>query len=151
MTAWAETVVREGGYLILAALIALENLFPPIPSELLLPLAGSRVAMGDMAFVPAVLAATAGRCSAPCCFTPSGATAAGRCCCAGAACCGSPSGASTRPTAGSTRYGGRIVFFGRLVPGVRSVVSVPAGLSEMPFGRFLLLTARSARRSGTSR
>src|SRR5688572_31374743 len=37
-------------------------------------------------------------------------------------------------------HGGKIVFFGRLVPGVRSVVSIPAGLSEMPLGRFMLLT-----------
>jgi membrane protein DedA with SNARE-associated domain len=33
------------------------------------------------------------------------------------------------------------VFFGRLVPGLRSVVSVPAGLSEMPLTRFIALTA----------
>jgi len=37
--------------------------------------------------------------------------------------------------------GGWIVLFGRLVPGVRSLVSVPAGLSEMPVLRFTLLTA----------
>jgi membrane protein DedA with SNARE-associated domain len=39
------------------------------------------------------------------------------------------------------RYGVALVFFGRMVPGVRSVVSVPAGVSEMPLGRFLALTA----------
>ena len=39
------------------------------------------------------------------------------------------------------RYGGAVVLFGRLVPGVRSLVSIPAGLSEMPLGRFIFLTA----------
>ena len=38
------------------------------------------------------------------------------------------------------RHGGWIVLFGRLVPGARSLVSIPAGLSEMPVLRFTLLT-----------
>ena len=38
------------------------------------------------------------------------------------------------------RHGGWIVLFGRLVPGARSLVSIPAGLSEMPVQRFTLLT-----------
>jgi len=39
------------------------------------------------------------------------------------------------------RHGGWIVLFGRLVPGVRSLISLPAGVYAMPIGRFLLLTA----------
>lgn len=39
------------------------------------------------------------------------------------------------------RYGGWVVFFGRMVPGVRSIVSIPAGMSEMPLWRFSMLTA----------
>jgi membrane protein DedA with SNARE-associated domain len=38
------------------------------------------------------------------------------------------------------RYGAWAVLIGRLVPGVRTLISVPAGLSEMPLGRFLLAT-----------
>ena len=61
MTGWAEDLLLGGGYLLLALLIVLlENLFPPIPSELVLPLAGSRVAAGDMDYLPAVIAATIG-------------------------------------------------------------------------------------------
>jgi membrane protein DedA with SNARE-associated domain len=37
-------------------------------------------------------------------------------------------------------HGNMYVFFGRLIPGVRSIVSIPAGLSEMPFARFMVLT-----------
>jgi membrane protein DedA with SNARE-associated domain len=38
------------------------------------------------------------------------------------------------------RYGSIAVFTGRLVPVVRSLVSIPAGYSRMPLGQFLLLT-----------
>jgi membrane protein DedA with SNARE-associated domain len=39
------------------------------------------------------------------------------------------------------RKGGRIVLFGRMVPLLRSAVSIPAGASEMPLRRFTMLTA----------
>ncbi len=39
------------------------------------------------------------------------------------------------------RHGGRTVFFGRMVPAVRTLVSVPAGVARMPLPRFLLFTA----------
>ena len=48
------------------------------------------------------------------------------------------------------RHGPKIVLLGRLIPGVRSVVSVPAGLSEMPVPRFVVLTALGSP-SGTPR
>ena len=54
VTGWAEDLLLGGGYVLLALLILLENLFPPIPSELLLPLAGSRVASGDFDYLGAV-------------------------------------------------------------------------------------------------
>ncbi len=39
------------------------------------------------------------------------------------------------------RHGGKAVFFGRLVPAVRTLVSVPAGIAHMPLTRFLLFSA----------
>jgi membrane protein DedA with SNARE-associated domain len=39
------------------------------------------------------------------------------------------------------RHGGSVVLGGRLVPGARSLVSIPAGLSEMPVAKFTALTA----------
>jgi membrane protein DedA with SNARE-associated domain len=38
------------------------------------------------------------------------------------------------------RYGEAVVLLERMVPGVRSLVSIPAGLAEMPFKRFVVLT-----------
>ena len=44
---WAESVVESLGYVGVALLIALENLFPPIPSEIVLPLAGFVASKGE--------------------------------------------------------------------------------------------------------
>jgi membrane protein DedA with SNARE-associated domain len=141
VTDWAQTVLTDGGYAVLAALILLENLLPPIPSELLLPLAGSRVATGDMAYFPAVLAATAGSVIGAMLLYALGRFG------------GRPlllrygrilrldDRRLDRADDWFDRHGPKIVLFGRLVPGVRSVVSIPAGLSEMPVWRFVTLTA----------
>jgi membrane protein DedA with SNARE-associated domain len=39
------------------------------------------------------------------------------------------------------RYGGAVVLFGRMMPAIRSVISIPAGIAQMPLGRFLTLSA----------
>src|SRR6478672_4835279 len=57
---WVRNTVSTGGYPALAGLILGENLFPPLPSELILPLAGFYVGQGEMTFILAVLAATIG-------------------------------------------------------------------------------------------
>ncbi len=141
MSQWAEDLLLGGGYVLLAALILLENLFPPIPSELLLPLAGSRVASGDFDYARAVLAATLGSVSGALILYTLG-RAGGR-----------PlllrHGRILRldeqrlDRAGDwfDAHGWKLVLLGRVIPGVRSVVSVPAGLSEMPVARFAALTA----------
>lgn len=138
---WIVDAVESGGYPALGGLILLENVFPPIPSELILPLAGFSVGRGDMVFTLAVLAATIG--SVVGALLLYGAARGG----------GRPLiykfGPKVRLShrdldradAWFDRYGPWFVLFGRLVPGVRSLVSIPAGLSEMPLGRFVVLTA----------
>nr|MBA2366162.1 DedA family protein [Actinomycetota bacterium] len=59
MTAWATSIVSSLGIFGVAFLIAVENLFPPIPSELILPLTGFLVGRGEFSFTVALLAATA--------------------------------------------------------------------------------------------
>jgi membrane protein DedA with SNARE-associated domain len=138
---WVREAVASGGYLAVALLIFVENVFPPIPSEVILPLAGYYVGQGELDFVPAVAAATVG--------SVAGALVLYALARHG----GRPlllrHGRLLRLTeadldrgdAWFDRHGPWLVFFGRLVPGVRSLVSVPAGLSEMPLGRFVWLTA----------
>ena len=52
--------VEDGGYLAIALLMLLENLFPPIPSELIMPLAGFSAAGGKFSLVGVVVAGTTG-------------------------------------------------------------------------------------------
>lgn len=133
--------VDGGGYPALALLIAVENVLPPIPSEVILPLAGSFVSEGSLSFLPAVLAATAG--------SLAGALALYALARIG----GRPlilrlsrvlrvdEEKLDRADRWFDRRGDAIVLLGRMVPGARSLVSIPAGLAEMPLGRFALLTA----------
>ena len=58
MTEWVTDIVDRLGYVGVAFLVALESLFPPIPSELILPLAGFVAGQGDANFLGMVLAAT---------------------------------------------------------------------------------------------
>jgi membrane protein DedA with SNARE-associated domain len=135
-----ENAVTEAGYAGIAIVMAIETVFPPIPSELVLPLAGFQVARGTLGFVPALGASTLG------------AVAGALVLYAIARLGGRPLVLRLHPLLRVTerdmdradrwfdRRAVPIVLFGRLVPGVRSLVSVPAGLSEMPLGRFLAAT-----------
>ncbi|MGN0286676.1 MAG: DedA family protein [Atopobiaceae bacterium] len=54
------SLISQFGYLALAALVFLENVFPPIPSEVILPAAGFLASMGTMSLPVAIVAATVG-------------------------------------------------------------------------------------------
>lgn len=133
-------LVDDGGYAALSGLILLENLFPPIPSELILPLAGYYVHEGTLEFLPAVLFSTIG--------SLIGALILYFIARAGGRPLLLKYGRFLRFTekdldkadAWFDARGDWIVFFGRLIPGMRSLVSLPAGLSEMPIWRFIALT-----------
>jgi membrane protein DedA with SNARE-associated domain len=60
MTDFVLEIVRRGGYLGIAFLMAIENIFPPIPSELIMGLGGIAVARGHMSLVPLIAWGTAG-------------------------------------------------------------------------------------------
>ena len=57
---WIPNIMGQLGYFGIALLMFLENLFPPIPSELIMPLAGFSVSRGDMAFAPVIVAGVVG-------------------------------------------------------------------------------------------
>jgi membrane protein DedA with SNARE-associated domain len=138
---WVREVVTTAGYPGLAALIFLENLFPPIPSELILPLSGFYVGSGDLAYGWAVLAATIG--------SLAGALVIYALARFGGRALLLRHGRWLRIREADLdraddwfdRHGSWAVLVGRLVPGARSLVSIPAGLSEMPLARFVVLTA----------
>ncbi len=145
LTEWVTSVVEQLGYVGVAFLVALENLFPPIPSEIVLPLAGFVAGRGEAWLVGMVIAATVG-------------SVIGAWSLYGIAAAVGP-GRIRRLT---MRYGGwfRItvddldraegwfdrrsgsaVLLCRCVPLIRSLVSIPAGFRRMPFAKFTLYTA----------
>lgn len=125
-----------------AVAVGLDNLFPPIPSELILPLAGFTAAQGRFSLVEALVWTTAGSVIGALIVYLVG-YFFGR--------------ERTRklitmlPLVKESdfdhaerwfrKHGTKAVFFGRMVPLVRSFISVPAGIERMPFWMFLSLTA----------
>lgn len=144
ITSWAIDLVERLGYAGVAFAVALENVFPPIPSEAILPMAGFLVGQGRFSFPAVVLAATIG----------------------------SVVGALILYALGYyfgehklrilfrrfgrfalldeldlnkaiewfNRHGSKAVLICRLVPIVRSLISVPAGLVRMSLGTFIIYT-----------
>jgi membrane protein DedA with SNARE-associated domain len=138
---WVRDVVTTSGYPGLAVLILIENLFPPIPSELILPLAGFYVGKGDLNFIWAVLAATAGAVAGALVIYAVARYGGRRMLLRYGKILRIREKDLDRADEWFDRYGVWIVLGGRLVPGARSLVSIPAGLSEMPVWRFVTLTA----------
>lgn len=134
-------MIESFGYLGLASLMLAENLFPPVPSEAILPLAGFLIGRGDLAFLSALVVATLGSLLGAFALYALGRWG-GRGLILRYGKLLRVTGAELdRADRWFDRYGGWVVLFGRMVPFVRSVVSIPAGLSEMPLLRFAVLTA----------
>ena len=145
IAAWVIDVVESLGYVGLALLIALENVFPPIPSELILPLAGFLAGQGRFSLPAVIVAATIGSVAGALVLYGLGAWL-------GEARLrrlvdryGKYARVSDRDLERADgwfdRHGGMAVLIGRLVPLVRSLVSVPAGVRRMPLMRFVAYTA----------
>jgi membrane protein DedA with SNARE-associated domain len=138
---WAVDVMERLGAPGAGALIALENLFPPLPSEIVLPLAGFTASRGDFSLASALIWTTAGSVVGALLLYAIGAVF-GR--------------DRTlwlwqrlplvddkdflRTEEWFARHGRKAVFFGRMIPIFRSLISVPAGVERMPIWQFLLLT-----------
>jgi len=138
---WATDLMERLGAPGAGLAVALENLFPPLPSEVILPLAGFAASRGDLGLVSAIVFTTLGSIVGALALYGVGA-GLGR--------------DRTRAVAQKlplvkiedvdkaeawfTRHGPKAVLIGRLVPVVRSLISVPAGVERMPVALFLLLT-----------
>ena len=141
---WIEELIAAIGYPGIVLVMAIENIFPPIPSEAVLPFAGSLSAKGELDFWGAVVAGTAGSLLGAVVLYGIGYFARE----AGVRRLVESYGKYVfisekdldRGAEWFERYGEAVIFFGRLIPLVRSIVSVPAGYTRMHFGRFLLFT-----------
>lgn len=141
---WITRLVESLGYVGVAAFIALENIFPPIPSELILPLTGFLTGQGRMWLPGAIVAATVGSVIGALVLYWLGAwlgedrlrrivqrfgpylTVS--------------EDDLDRADRWFDEHGGKTVLFGRLVPVIRSLVSIPAGVRHMSLGRFVIYT-----------
>lgn len=145
---WVLAIMAKFGYLGIIFAMFAENVFPPIPSEVIMPAAGFAVARGDLNLLLVIVAGTLG----------------------------SVLGALPLYYFGSlfnkqrlidftekygkfvfvkpddvisaddwfNKHGKKAVFFGRMVPGIRSLISIPAGMNKMPLLPFIILTTAGA-------
>lgn len=142
MNSWIVRLIDQSGYLGIAFLMFLETVFPPVPSELIMPVAGMASAQGDLKLGWVIASGTAGAMLGNVLWYLA-ARALGilrlkpivlR--------WGRWLGLSWTEVLRAQRWfrghGIAFVLFGRLVPTVRSLVSLPAGLLQMRFRDFFL-------------
>ncbi|AMY05606.1 DedA family protein [Staphylococcus condimenti] len=145
MEKMVEQFIDQFGYLGVFLLIALENIFPPIPSELILTFSGFLTLHSDMNIIGVIIAATLGSVFGAIVLYFIGRflsierlqrLANGK------------TGKILRFKASDLEkaddwfdnHGKKIVFFARFIPVLRSLISIPAGTTNMPLISFLILT-----------
>jgi membrane protein DedA with SNARE-associated domain len=138
---WIVSLIDKTGYLGIAMLMLLENVFPPIPSEVIMPLAGFSAAQGTFSFTGVVTAGTIGSLAGAYFWFLVGrwigpkrlkrfAAKHGR-------------WLTMHPDeidqarAFFSRHQALALFLGRLIPAIRSLISVPAGVNCIPISTFL--------------
>lgn len=132
------------GYLVIGAVMLLENLIPPIPSEVVMPLAGFLVQQGKLGLIPVVLAGLIGTVLGAWFWYGIGRlvneeqlerwlNSHGRW-------LGINAHALATSRRWFNRHGVALVFWGRAIPGLRTLISVPAGAAQMPQLTFLAWT-----------
>lgn len=142
LTGWLLDLVDTLGPVGVGITILVETVIPPIPSEAVLGLAGANISAGRMSVVPVIFFATLGSILGAAFFYAVGAALGPR---------RSHAFLDRLPLVETEdvdrtfqwfeKHGRSAVFFGRMVPIVRSFVSVPAGVVKMPFLQFIVYTA----------
>ena len=148
MNEWIIRLIEQGGYLGIFALMVIENVFPPIPSEVIMGLGGVAVARGTMSFWPLLVVGTLGSTLGNYVWFLAGDKWGYR---------------RLQPfvdrwgrwltlewhdieraTAFFQRHGQWIVFALRFSPFLRTIISLPAGLTHMSHWQFLAFTFAGA-------
>lgn len=145
MRIWVEQAILTMGYFGIALVMFIENIFPPIPSEVIMPFAGSLVAKGELSFTGVMIAGTVGAVGGAVAIYYIGVWIEeskirdwfghyGRYLLMSEA-------DFDRAMETFDNNGKQMVLVGRLLPTIRSLISLPAGLEEMRVAPFLLYTA----------
>lgn len=137
ITDWLVSLMETVGGIGVALAIALESVFPPIPSEVILPLAGFTASRGTLNLVEAIVWATVGSLlGAWALYGISRWVGLHRINRAADKIPGVSRRDVGKANAWFERYGNWSVLIGRVIPVVRSLISVPAGFNRMDFLRF---------------
>ncbi|MWA09575.1 DedA family protein [Streptomyces sp. BA2] len=138
---WATDLMDSMGAVGAGVAIALENLFPPLPSEVILPLAGFAASQGKFGIVEVLIWTTAGSVIGAIALYAIGALLGRDRTVAVAARLPLVKASDIQRTENwFARHGTKAVFFGRMIPVFRSMISVPAGVERMRMPVFLALT-----------
>lgn len=140
----ATSVMSSTGYFGVVALMALESMIAPVPSEAVMPFAGFLIAEGKFSFLGVIIASTAGSVIGSLCSYWIGRYL----------------GRAFVDRFGRyvllnhhhldrteqffAQYGEKAVFISRFIPVIRHLISLPAGVGEMKMWKFLLYTAIGA-------
>lgn len=145
---WVLGIMAKFGYFGIIFAMFAENVFPPIPSELIMPAAGFAAARGDLNILLVIVAGTFGSVVGAMPLYYLGTLFNKERLMAFTKKYGKY--VFVRPEdvlssdAWFDKHGKKAVFFGRMVPGIRSLISIPAGMNKMPLTSFLVLTTLGA-------
>lgn len=145
MEQWIRSILEQFGAWAVGLLMLLENIFPPIPSEVVMPWAGYHASKGNTWLATMIVAGSVGSFLGAFLWYWAAKRIGKERLARWAARHGAWLGLSEkdvhRVDKWFDRWGKWAVLIGRLVPGLRTLISVPAGFSEMPVGQFSLYTA----------
>lgn len=141
---WSEKIMFALGYPGIFLVMFLECVFPPIPSEVVMPLAGFLVSQGRFNFIWVIVSGTLGSLAGALVLYWLGSWADEAIVRRWTRKYGKwlqiTETDIDRVMAWFSRFGQPVIFFGRMVPIIRSLISIPAGLDHMKMGAFLLYT-----------
>lgn len=144
MSDWVIGFVEERGYFGILLLMVAENVFPPLPSELIVPFAGFVAARGELNFVGVVIAASLGSAIGALPWYAAGRWLGCERLKRFAARHGQWLTMTPKQIDRVQRWfhdrGPLVLVFGRLVPALRTLISLPAGISGLPLGKFIAWT-----------
>ncbi len=142
---WSEKIMMALGYPGIFLVMLLECVFPPIPSEVIMPLAGFLVSQGEFNFWGVMLSGTLGSLVGALLLYWLGAWADEVILRSWVRKHGKWIQVSEtdidRAEKWFAKHGQSVIFFGRMIPIIRSLISIPAGMERMPMWKFLLYTS----------
>ncbi|OTG66810.1 alkaline phosphatase [Acinetobacter silvestris] len=137
--------MEQLGYFGIAILMFLDNVFPPIPSEVIMPSAGFTASKGQLLLSGVIISGSLGSLIAAALLYWIGHKIPNQKIFNWIDRYGKFLWIKSKDVEKALdwfeTYGHRIVFFGRMIPAIRSLISIPAGMSHMPFWKFMTYSA----------